>query len=180
MNDETLKKEPQIDTSNEDFIFLELDRRRELKFGMRGLKLLEQEYAHDFIPSLADDQTCEYCGQKKTQSGKCEMPMLELFDFIQRKISANKISIPDLYRLVWAGLIKDDPEITVEKTEEILEDSEYHLGTLHELLFTIFESIGASTPEAKKALLKKAKSVTLTTTGRKRKSGAGASSSIQQ
>lgn len=180
MKDENLEKKPEKKVSREDFVFLELDRRREIRYGMKGLKMLEQAYSHDFISSLEDPKICEYCGQKKKHLGSCEMPMLEFFDFIGKKITANTISIDDIYKLVWAGLIREDPDITLEQTAELLEKSDYHLGTLHELIATIFVSIGESTPEAKDELVKKAKSVTLTTTGRKKKVGAGASSSTQQ
>lgn len=175
MSDE-IKKESQVKVSTDNFTFLELDRQRELKFGLKGLKMLEQTYSHDHIPSLGDPKICEYCGQKKKQSGICEMPMLEFFDFISRRINANQMSTDDLYKLVWAGLIRDDKTLTLEQTGELLEDSDYHLGTLHELLATIFVSIGESTPEAKDELIKKAKSVTLKTVKGRKKAGAGASS----
>jgi hypothetical protein len=180
MNDENLGKEPQEKVSTDNFTFLELDRRRELKFSLKGLKMLEQAYEHEFIPSLEDPESCEYCGQKKKQSGICAMPMLEFFDFISRRITSNQISTDDIYKLIWAGLIRDDAELTLERTEELLEMSDYHLGTLHELIATIFVSIGESTPEAKDKLLKKTKSVTLTTVRKRAKTGAGASSSTQQ
>lgn len=164
-----MKKEPQkVKVSTDNFTFLELDRQRELKFGMKGLKLLEQTYGHDHISSLEDPKKCEFCGQAKTQSGICEMPMLEFFDFISRKITENKISIDDINKLVWAGLVKDDKDLTLDQTIELLENSDYHLGTLHELLATIFVSIGESTPEAKDELVKKAKSVTLKTVKKKK------------
>lgn len=172
-----IKKELQEKVSTDDFTFLELDRRRELKFRMRGLKELEQIYTHEHIPSLEDPKICEYCKQKKTQSGTCQMPMLEFFDFISRRITENKISIDDLYKLVWAGLIRgDDDDLTLEESTKLLEQSEYHLGTLHELLAAIFISIGESTPEVKDELIKKMQSVTLETVKGKKKRGRGASS----
>ena len=173
-------KEPKEKVSTDNFIFLELDRRRELKFGLGGLKLLEQTYQHEHIPSLEDPKICEYCGQKKKQSGICEMPMLEFFEFITKRISENRISVDDLYKLVWAGLVREDEKLTLEATVKLLEKSSYHIGTLHELLGTIFISIGESTPEAKDEIIKKMASVTLRTVKGKKKAGAGASSSIQQ
>lgn len=174
MSDEVKKKEEKVSTDN--FTFLELDRRRELKFGLGGLKLLEQTYQHDHIPSLDDPKICEYCGQKKKQSGICEMPMLEFFEFIARRITENSISVDDLYKLVWAGLVRDDDKLTLAATGKLLEKSAYHIGTLHELLGTIFISIGESTPEVKDEIIKKMKGVTLTTVKKKKKAGRGASS----
>lgn len=181
MSDE-IKKEPEEKASTDNFHFLELDRRRELKFGLGGLKLLEQTYQHDHIPSLDDPKICEYCEQKKKQSGICEMPMLEFFEFIAKRIAENRISVDDLYKLVWAGLVREDEKLTLAATGKLLEKSAYHIGTLHELIGTIFISIGESTPEVKDEIIKKMKGVTLETVKKKgsTKAGRGASSSTPQ
>lgn len=154
MKNETLEKKPEK-TVKDEFVYLELDRRRELKYSMKALKLLEQQY---------------------------EKPMIKLFDYVVEIIVNKDIKVDDVYKLIHAGLIREDPELTLEKTEDILEQSDYHLGNLDELLLMIFSSMASSTPEMKDKIEKKAQSVTLRTVGqkKKKKAGTGRNSSRQR
>lgn len=160
MQDENLKKEPSEKKEareSREFIYLELDRRREFKFGMKGLKLLEGEFPTE------DPETHE----------KKPTPFLELFTIFAQKFRRAKLSVDDLVTIVWAGLIKDDPSITKDQTFELLENSRYDFAHIHELIEDIFGGFGASTPESKETDEKKSPGVTLTTVSERRKKRRG-------
>lgn len=156
MQDENLEvpSEKEERKESREFIYLELDRRREFKFGMKGLKLLEGEFPTE------DPESKEI---KPT-------PFLELFTLFAQKFRTAKLTVDELITIIWAGLIRDDPAITRDETLELLEASKYDFAHLDELIADIFSAFAVSTPEAKEKDKKKSQGVTLeTASGRRRK-----------
>jgi len=151
MNNENMK-------AKKEFVYVKLDRERELRYGFKAIKLLEQEY---------DD-----------------VPFIQLLEELSENLIKGKLSIDQVSFLVYIGLVREDKEMTREKTIELLEESDYDLPSIAELLMKIFQAfLGASPEDMKKDLSKKAASVALAmketnslVEGKKEDSGTGASS----
>lgn len=128
MSDEKVK-------TKKEFIYVKLDRERELRYGFKAIKLLEQEYDNK--------------------------PFLQLLEILSEDLMKGKMSIDQLSFLVYIGLIREDKEMTREKTIELLEESDYDLPTIADLLLVIFEAFLGASPELKKEVGKKAARVAL-------------------
>jgi len=141
-----------------EFIYVKLDRERELKYGFKAIKLLEQEYE--------------------------DIPFIQLLEKLSEDLIKGKLSIDQISFLVYIGLVREDKTITREKTIELLEESDYDLPTIAELLSKIFQAfLGASPEDMKEEISKKAASVALAmketnslVEGKKEASGTGANS----
>lgn len=177
MSNENLKKEapPKQEPESKEFVFLELDRKRELKYGFKGIKLLEEEfksfrcpkcrYTLTTTPSELNDK-CIDCGSKFVIS---KTPFLKLLTVLAEKFTAAEVSADELVTLVWTGLIRDDKELTKDQTLDLLDASEYDISHIDELIKQIWVSFVASTPERQEFIEKKVKSVAGRIPGRKSK-----------
>lgn len=155
--DENIRKVETKSQPNEEvksyFISLELDRPRQLRYGFKAIKKLEQYF---------------------------NIPVIKLYDFLQEKLVDKTFSSDDLLELLWIGLLKDDKALTKEKLEEILDDSAY---SFVDLVLKIADAFSTSMPEKEKGSLVErvgegAEKVDFRLPGRKgRKTGTGKSSS---
>lgn len=73
-----------------DTVILELDRVRELRFGFKGLKIIE---------------------------GMFGKPLLE--------IDLHKLKSDDIQKIIYAGLVSDDKELTLDEVEDIIDMINY-------------------------------------------------------
>lgn len=128
--DENLEKKNEIKSQSKKsevkpfFITLELDKLRELRFGFKAIKRLEQHF---------------------------KVPVIKLYDFLQEKINDKTFTSDDLLELLWIGLLKNDPDLTKDKLEDILDDSSY---SFTDLITTIADAFGTSMPEKDEESLK--------------------------
>ena len=118
-----------------EFIYVKLDRERELRYGFKAIKLLEQEYDNK--------------------------PFLQLLEILSENLMKGEMSIDQLSFLVYIGLVREDKEMTRERAIELLEESDYDLPTIADLLLTIFEAFLGASPELKDEIGKKAARVAL-------------------
>lgn len=156
MNDKIKKSKKKAQSKEEVkklFVTLELDKPRELRYGFKALKKLEEHF---------------------------EAPVIKLLTLLQTKVEDESLTTDDVLVLIWVGLIKDDPSLTKDQLEKIVDESDY---SLFDLIDKFQQGFGSSMPEMDAADLaervaKLEKKVKLTLPSQK--TGSGRKSSKRQ
>jgi hypothetical protein len=98
-----------------EFLFLDLDKSRRLKYGLKALKLLEEKY---------------------------KVPILGALEKIMEDFNNSKTSVDDIIYLLWVGLTSEDKDLTVEDLVVLIENSEYDfMGLLNSVISGIGMSV---------------------------------------